>query len=511
MKGINPAEDQTIICTFDSKKSYKPNGVYHGTDRVTRKPKDIIIAFPAMNIAGVVNIKKPKTKQDHTITYDASSLSNLGTISWYTERSGTDPASHESAYSLSMTKEEQVICLGVFAKNDCDRYFVVPSESSAITRGKIAYEADSNDPLSYSFHVEGAKMPSGEIVNYKWTLDGDTVISTEDSFVHKFPEYRTYRVTLTMTDSAGNTLPISEKISIDKPVDVVRSGNSNSILKITDEKGDSILTHDMYDVSRGAYVLSRLPTPTKFTFDATDVSVGNAGYQLQDVEWDFDDGKGFQKKSKTAEYEFIEERRYTVQARYTFLDKQTGTNKQVDDKIIIETKKQDIALALNISQDSEYVPVTLHVDGSATKLKEGEITKFMYDFGEGKGAVEGDAVQDYRYTNPGEYTLTFTVVKSDGTKESTSRKIVVKDQPKRLIVNSSVSSGIVNHPIDFDTNGTAGKIDTYQWDFGDGLGSTEATPSHVYAQAGKYTVKLMAVYADKTIGRMEKDIEVRAE
>lgn len=79
--------------------------------------------------------------------------------------------------------------------------------------------------------------------------------------------------------------------------------------------------------------------------------------------------------------------------------------------------------------------------------------------------MEGDAIQDYRYALPGEYTITFTVVRDDGTKEFSTRKIVLKDTPKRIIVNTSVSSGIVGKPIDFDTNGTVGQIESYLWDF----------------------------------------------
>lgn len=39
---------------------------------------------------------------------------------------------------------------------------------------------------------------------------------------------------------------------------------------------------------------------------------------------------------------------------------------------------------------------------------------------------------------------------------------------------------------------TSTKAETYQWDFGDGKKSTEATPDHRYVLSGKYTVKLVA-------------------
>lgn len=122
--------------------------------------------------------------------------------------------------------------------------------------------------------------------------------------------------------------------------------------------------------------------------------------------------------------------------------------------------------------------------------------------------MEGDAVQDYRYSFPGEYTITFIVVRDDGTKVQSSRKIVLKDTPKRIVVNTSVSSGIVGKPIDFDTNGTIGQIETYYWDFGDGSTSGEPNPSHIYQEKGKYTVKITVTYADKTVKSTDREMTV---
>ncbi len=73
-------------------------------------------------------------------------------------------------------------------------------------------------------------------------------------------------------------------------------------------------------------------------------------------------------------------------------------------------------------------------------------------------------------------------MRDDGTKEQSTRKIILKDVPKRIVVNTSVSSGTVGKLIDFDTNGTIGQIETYQWDFGDGTTSQEANPTHTYLE-----------------------------
>jgi len=70
--------------------------------------------------------------------------------------------------------------------------------------------------------------------------------------------------------------------------------------------------------------------------------------------------------------------------RYTFLNREKGITIPIEEKIIFEPEKKDIAINLKLTQDSEYAPTIVHVDGSASTPKIGTIIKFIYDFGEGK-------------------------------------------------------------------------------------------------------------------------------
>lgn len=263
-------------------------------------------------------------------------------------------------------------------------------------------------------------------------------VSGEDSFEYAFSGYGEQKVTVMITDSAGNIIPLEVKIDISRPMDFVKSTHAQSLLKISDSLHPSLID-DTYDENLKAYLISGIVAPDQIAFDATDVAVENFGYELADVDWDFDQDGTFEKTGKKVRFEAIEEKRYTITVRYGFVSKNKDTPEFLQEKIIVEPKKKNILASLKVTQDSDYAPTTVHADGSASQSN-GIITKFAFDFGEGRGVVEGDAIQDYRYNFPGEYTLVFTVTKADGTKEVISRKIVLKDAPKRIVMNSSVYS-----------------------------------------------------------------------
>lgn len=102
-------------------------------------------------------------------------------------------------------------------------------------------------------------------------------------------------------------------------------------------------------------------------------------------------------------------------------------------------------------------------------------------------------------------------MKDDGSKDTTTRKIIIKDVPKSLTINMSVSSGIAGSGIDFDVSGSTGQIESYSWDFGDGTApSNEPNPTHVFEKSGRFNVTLQARYADATIRTAEKTVIVRS-
>lgn len=174
--GIDPQNDQSIICTFDQSKVFKPTGKYDGIDKLTHKSRSIPIGFQAIQIVGVVDVQLPKTQRDKTITYNASKLKNLGNIHWLTEKDDNlAVASSDNIFSITMKDSPQVLCLNVFGGMTCDKLFLVAPASESSVTGSIVYEQDKEDPLSFSFHVADKVIKNGEITHYEWKVNNISV------------------------------------------------------------------------------------------------------------------------------------------------------------------------------------------------------------------------------------------------------------------------------------------------------------------------------------------------
>ncbi|MGD9675355.1 MAG: Ig-like domain-containing protein, partial [Candidatus Bipolaricaulia bacterium] len=86
---------------------------------------------------------------------------------------------------------------------------------------------------------------------------------------------------------------------------------------------------------------------------------------------------------------------------------------------------------------------------------------------------------------------------------------VVVQVPALVIGFTSDSPACLGRPVRFTSTTSGGKTPyQYQWEFGDGMASTEANPSHTYAAAGDYTVFLTVRDAAGATGTALQDVVV---
>ena len=511
----NPTGDANIICKYDKPGNYSPTGYYRGKDRVTREPKRIDIAFSEVKVVGMLALKETDTSR----LFDASDLKKLWTIRWYMGPNFDTVASEDPKFSVKVQDIEQYLCLELQTQKEnsgiCDRIFTIPPKLATSIQGKIQSTQDPISVTKYSFRIDNLRLKDGvDVASISWFIGDDANPQWKwETFEKDFNIVGNYKVTAVVKDSEWTSQTFVEDISIKRALQLVKRGNE-SLLRVVSPSGDNLIK-DSYDNDISAYHISNIQIPQKISLDATDIRVKDEGFELKDVEWKMDT---IQKKWLKIDIELIEEKRYEIVVGYIFTRAWLADDFRVNERIVIEGKSKEIAPIMKISTiegdtiDNLYVPVDVTFDASSSKVRTGKISQFIYDFGEGKEPSEWEAIKTYRYTIAGEYTVKLTAVKEDGTKETISQKIIIKDMPKKLEIWTSVSKGIVGKTVEFMTTGTIGQIGTYAWDFGDNSStSNEPNPIHTFENAGKYSIKLSATYSDGTLRSAEMEFEVVAE
>ncbi len=157
-----------------------------------------------------------------------------------------------------------------------------------------------------------------------------------------------------------------------------------------------------------------------------------------------------------------------------------------------ETTSQAGYIHVGIPPDAQFdthqafssVPATvMFVDNSrgSTPLA------YQWDFGDGTTSTEPSPT--HIYTNSGTYTVKLTVTNAYGTDTEIKNHLISLGMQPTAAFAANPTNGVVPMTVQFSDQ-SAGTIDARQWDFGDGVRSTEKDPVHVYASAGTYNVIL---------------------
>ncbi|MGU7811554.1 PKD domain-containing protein [Burkholderia sp. AW49-1] len=130
--------------------------------------------------------------------------------------------------------------------------------------------------------------------------------------------------------------------------------------------------------------------------------------------------------------------------------------------------------------------------GDAQPPSNGSVTSYTWDFGDGSSGATGQNVV-HTYAAAGPRVVTLTVTDSLGRTETATANIeVLPLQPPHGVVIHGPLEVPLGDSADFTVSfeNPGGGAVTYAWEFGDGATSGDVSPSHTYAAAGQYTVRL---------------------
>lgn len=114
---------------------------------------------------------------------------------------------------------------------------------------------------------------------------------------------------------------------------------------------------------------------------------------------------------------------------------------------------------------------------------------YSWDFGNGTSSLLNDPVATF--DGPGTYTITLTATNQYGCTHSSTDQYTVHPTPVAQFMPEP-QPACAGYPVTFVN--TALNASSFQWHFGDGESSTEASPWHIYP-AGDYDVTLIATGA----------------
>lgn len=290
-------------------------------------------------------------------------------------------------------------------------------------------------------------------LSYAWDF-GDGATSNDPSPTHTFAQNQDYTVKLTVTNGTC-------------------SDTSSQVIKLINEKPDFTTLKD--SVCRSGNI----------QFTATGINSTHINQYI----WDYGDGKSDTLSSPKATHQYDTAGIFTV----------TLTVKDIHDcsESITKTSKIHIfsprpafttdALGVCSNKDLTFTEQSTTIDGN------NNIVSWLWKFGDGQTSTftaPHPVTITHSYTIEGKYFPKLIVTDALGCTDSVTNKTPV------IVTNPLASFGVdktvtCNNDVLKFSNASSGNKLTFEWDFGDGISSTDSLPKKDYTSNGFYNVRLV--------------------
>lgn len=476
-------------------------------------PKNVDVSY-------LVNVEENLlTNWWKTVQFDASWLRQLWDIEWYDESDLENPKYVWEYFKPSTIYFEDTL-IWMHIKREwwdswqMDKIFVIKSNTWDGLKWEIEAIQDIDNDLKFKLTIKNPETDfwNGFIETFKWIIDWKTITKQADltkleessEVEHLFEEYWDKEIAVQLIDSAWKIKEIKKTIKIPKRLRLKSQLEISEDNRIFIEKEDFI-----FDKNTSEYFVYWVWTPTQLRFNAKKVKPDTFLYQLDEVIWDIDNDWDIDKKWSNVVFDFPTEADYVIWVTYKFThrrDKWVTVEKQ--EVLNIKWIKKEAILDLKIDKDNDYVPVVVSFDASKSYVKNKNIVKFIYDYGDWTPPEERDALNLWhKYISAWDYNVKLTVVTEDGSQYSTIKKIILKPMPESAIIDVSMKTWYVWSGIDFSSAKSEWQIRSYLWDFWDWEISTKANPSHEFMKPWTYKVKLELEFENRNV--MTDEIEIK--
>lgn len=291
-------------------------------------------------------------------------------------------------------------------------------------------------PLAVTLDGSSSSDPDGEIVSYRWTIDGPTPGGVSETLNRQFQTAGDYEVELTVRDDDGDTDTTSKTISVSSRLPSSDSDDDSPGSIIGDDEEGSAEDSDESSSGDSGSGSNEKPSadiepsrtsgtaPVSVEFDASGSSDPDGS--IEEYEWDIEgqeDADG-----QTVSREFTEPGSYEVELTVTDDD-----GEQASTSVTIEVNAPPTASA-SADPPSGDAPLNVDFDGSDSSDPDGEIVEYRWEIEGPTPGGTGETITR-RFQTRGTYDVTLTVTDDDGATDSTTITVEVEGRFGKIYLN----------------------------------------------------------------------------
>ena len=220
-----------------------------------------------------------------------------------------------------------------------------------------------------------------------------------------------------------------------------------------------------------------------FSFDGTGSSA-SAGSSIEQYAWDFTGDLAPDLTGTIVSWTFNAKGTHTV--TLTVMDS-IGTTDTDTATVTIQNRAPTAAFAYSPMNPTVRDEITF---ADTSTDQDGTIASWLWDFGDGATSTLPNPT--HQYATNGAKSVQLTVTDNDGDASSVTKTVAVANLDPVASFTVSPASPNTGDIVTFtDTSADGdGTIEGWAWDFGDGTTSDQRSPTHNFAEAGTYEVRL---------------------
>ncbi len=409
------------------------------------------------------------------VEFDASTLiqkTDVGSIDWDFDGDGIyeleGPDNVSPRYTFEQIGTYNVRLRVLDQNNNVENYnrdIEVTASDQPILSAKIDARPSLEGavPMQVRFDASGSQSLKGTITRYEWDLGDGSNLQSGKSVSYVYNEPGTYTVRLMVKDSLGNeavnTVSVQATLSASAP---------ESIIKTTPASQENVLTGVL---------------PFKVAFSGTDSL--DTDNDIVEYEWDFDGDGQSDATGDKAEYTFEAAGTYQVKLVVTDAQGQSGST-----NLSVVVEEPGVKAVISAEPSEGTAPLTVLFDGSSSSTFNGEIVSYEWDFGDGSPKTITGAIISHKYGAVGTYEARLKVLTNNNETANITKQIFVREIPLKACFTPSRNRGSAPLTVSFDSKCSTGSVASYKYQYGDGIESTSASPTHTFDSPGTYTVTL---------------------